>query len=544
MGRSYWAILTMSAGVLFLRCTMSPLAGGSDNPDFKVLGAIAHADGSPASKTIVELLPDAYNPGAEAALQVLMLDTTDALGRYHFSLSKKGAYSIQAVHISQRTRLLITGVSVEGETTRVTEATLAVPGAIEAIPPDSADVVYGYLYVPGTNIFAFLNGNGGPVLLDSVPAGKIPSVNYATKRSPVPKVIRYDIRVPSGGAVAITNPAWNHARQLSLNTTAAGAGMTGAVTGFPVLIRLTSSNFDFSQSRAGGEDIRFSKSNNSPLPYEIERWDAANGLAEVWVCVDTIAGNDPAQHIDMYWGNSGAAANSNGTAVFDTMNHFAGVWHLNENPGSGQGSIKDRTANKNNGSPGGRMSEVNSTEGLIGKALRFDGIDDNVDVRHIIQDDFTIGFWMKADSSSYRGSQWWQGNGLVDCDINNLTPSNDFGITYLNDKPVFGTCCPDTTIEAATTVNDAQWHYIVATRTRSSGLKALYVDGKEAGSQTGTTNSLSGPDSLCFGKVLMNNTVFKGVLDEIQLSNEVRSADWIHLSYMNQKKDDALVVVK
>ena len=103
------------------------------------------------------------------------------------------------------------------------------------------------------------------------------------------------------------------------------------------------------------------------------------------------------------------------------------------------------------------------------------------------------------------------------------------------------TCCPDTTLQASSAVNDAKWHYIAVTRNRSSGLKTIFVDGKSAGVQTGTTNSLIGPDSLCFAKVLANITYFKGFLDEIQISDVARLPDWILLSYMNQKQQDALI---
>ncbi|MEO2168283.1 MAG: DUF2341 domain-containing protein, partial [bacterium] len=48
--------------------------------------------------------------------------------------------------------------------------------------------------------------------------------------------------------------------------------------------------FDFSQAKPRGEDVRFS-ANGKPLAYQIERWDAAGGKAEVWVRIPTIKGN-------------------------------------------------------------------------------------------------------------------------------------------------------------------------------------------------------------------------------------------------------------
>ena len=141
------------------------------------------------------------------------------------------------------------------------------------------------------------------------------------------------------------------------------------MTGFPVLIRLTGSAFDFSQAQTSGGDLRFAKSDNTPLPYEIERWDPAAGMAEVWVKVDTVLGNDNTHAITMYWGNPNVADSSNGAAVFDTASGFQGVWHLGE---AGNTVAKDATINGFNGTLYG-MTAASSVPGAIGIARNFDG---------------------------------------------------------------------------------------------------------------------------------------------------------------------------
>src|SRR5271157_2685701 len=122
---------------------------------------------------------------------------------------------------------------------------------------------------------------------------------------------------------------WAHACNITLNSSATGANVATQQLGFPVLVRLTSATpaFSFAQAMTAGQDIRFSKSDGTHLPYQIERFDQANQLAEVWVKAD-VNGNDAAQYITMYWGNGTAADSSNGASVFN--NGFAGVWHLGE----------------------------------------------------------------------------------------------------------------------------------------------------------------------------------------------------------------------
>jgi len=59
-----------------------------------------------------------------------------------------------------------------------------------------------------------------------------------------------------------------------------------SLTNYQIKITLTSSNFDFSKTNSNGEDIRFSDdSNTTTLNYWIEKWDAINQQAVLWVKV-------------------------------------------------------------------------------------------------------------------------------------------------------------------------------------------------------------------------------------------------------------------
>jgi hypothetical protein len=171
------------------------------------------------------------------------------------------------------------------------------------------------------------------------------------------------------------------------------------IAGFPVIVRLTKDNFNFAQANAGGTDIRFSRSDTIRLPYEIERWDPVAGLAEVWVRVDSIYGNDSTQFITMYWGNAHATDSSSGAAVFDTSNGFIGVWHMNEDPSTGAVSIKDRTVNAHDATPFGSMTAANSIEGATGKALSFNGNDDYLNAGNVsVPGTYSIGLWVLLDT--------------------------------------------------------------------------------------------------------------------------------------------------
>src|SRR5690348_13327999 len=91
-------------------------------------------------------------------------------------------------------------------------------------------------------------------------------------------LLRTGLRIYAGlcllaaGAGAQTYGTWSYYKTLTFNTTF----ISGNVTNYPLLVRLTSTNFDFSQAMTNGEDIRFEDPDGTALSYEIERWNAGS----------------------------------------------------------------------------------------------------------------------------------------------------------------------------------------------------------------------------------------------------------------------------
>jgi hypothetical protein len=91
-----------------------------------------------------------------------------------------------------------------------------------------------------------------------------------------------------------------------------------------------------------------------------------------------------------------------------------------------------------------------------------------------------------------------------------------------------------------------KWTYIAGVR--SGNKQYLYVNGVCVDSSVTLIASanprVSGLNFL-IGKVSAGAAnYFNGTIDEVCVSNVVRSADWIRLCYMNQKSIDALVSFK
>jgi hypothetical protein len=540
------------AALLLPRCvSLNPMAGGSSSET--VIGKVANADGTPACSTIVTLCFADYNPVCDTPLARSSTDTTDAFGAYRVTAPDSSArYSIIATKPGSGTRALVANIVISGDTTRVQDAFLSTPGAISVAAPDTADVINGYLYIPGTGIAVFVS-SGGLILLDQVPAGTIPSVNYASKAAPgVSTVLTAGIDVISAGTVVIPYPQWRYSRKVHFNTTASGAGVYGDVADFPALVRLTSSNFVFSQARADGADLRFSNPDGVHLAYEIEQWDAAANVAALWVRLPVVSGNNDNQYIVMHWGAGDKDATANSADVFDTSRGFQGVWHLS---GPGNATAFDATANGYHGTPY-NMTASSALAGAIGSGRDFNGTSSYISMPKSASGkldmpqngEYSISLWAYTDTIDTiwhaiagKGHEQYYlklkcfGNGRATWEFVEFQDKKGWVYTEDSTPPAPG---------------QKQWVYL--TGVRSGSQQFFYVNGSLANNSTplmtGNYPRNSG-DNFTIGRHAREVTIpygegwcyFNGRIDEVRVMNIAPGPDWIRLCYMNQKVEDALV---
>ncbi len=94
---------------------------------------------------------------------------------------------------------------------------------------------------------------------------------------------------------------------------------------FPVLVKLSSGNFDFSKSNSDGFDIRFTSDDGETLlKYERERHDNVGELAEYWVKIPSVSSSVDVDFY-IYFRTSDTEDGADPTAVWDE--NFKGVWH-------------------------------------------------------------------------------------------------------------------------------------------------------------------------------------------------------------------------
>jgi hypothetical protein len=547
-------IAAVSAFGFFGCANLADPGGSSVSGNARVTGSLLYGTGNPAANARASIIPIGYNPHHDAALPVSSTVTTDRNGKFSFAIDDSGYFNIQAIG-ADRKAVLIRMVGLFGNTVTLPADTLRTPGTVKVALPDSTDPEAGYVYIPGTTLRADASSaRNGFVIIDGVPAGPIPGVSIVPNGIPTGQVIKPNLVVAPGDTAVILNSAWPHMARLFLNTTARGAGVNSTVVDFPLYFMLAFWNFNFNEARAHGEDIRFTKSDGTLLSHEIGQWDSLKGIAEIWVKVDTILGNNDQQYIMMYWGNPYAAGTSDGTLIFDTTNGFQGVWHLADEPRAD--SSRDATFNRYTGVPWFKpASSINQWNIPIGR--QFDGsiciVMPHTAASKLVAPQngpYTISAWVYVDTPDSASHLVAGIDGRYSLNLRSIQGNQRWEFVKFN----------DTTATAGNSVIDdypvvyGDWSYLFGVCDGTG--QYLYVNGRQVQSPVRITSS---PASLPHGAgrnfsiggyvpnnpdSVQNSGFFTGIIDEVRFENVARSADWIRLSYQNQQLNDSLVEFK
>ncbi|MDY6953364.1 MAG: DUF2341 domain-containing protein, partial [Thermodesulfobacteriota bacterium] len=161
------------------------------------------------------------------------------------------------------------------------------------------------------------------------------------------------------------------------------------LTDFPVLVKLSSANFDFSKANPDGHDIRFTADDGlTLLEYEREGHDSGNEKAEYWVRIPLISSSTDTDFY-VFYRTTDTDDGADPTNVWDDS--FKMVQHLEETPANGVAGHVDSTSNDNNGTPYAFDDLPGSTTdgtGNIDGADEFDGTDDYVNVGNVKTPEF------------------------------------------------------------------------------------------------------------------------------------------------------------
>lgn len=316
---------------------------------------------------------------------------------------------------------------------------------------------------------------------------------------------------------------WSYRKKITISNTNVDSNLNN----FPVLVKIIADS-NMSLALANGYDIRFTDSTGTTLlQYERESWSGGGGsavTANFWVNVPTI-NHATTTFIYVYYGNTSAGDGQNKANVWDA--NFIGVWHLGDN--AANKIVIDSTGGDNGTSQANTSTKT--TIGKINGALSFNGSSDYVNLNSnvgnfTLTSNFTIAAWVNSSldltNDVIYGNTWTDYGYMLR--INSANKAR-FILSRSSSKY----------LGIDSSVLSSGWHYITGIW---NGINPkIFIDGVE-NSETvvsqGTVNSITTSENTKIGlDTTSNNHYFKGPIDEVRVSNSVRSADWIKFEYHN-----------
>ena len=301
------------------------------------------------------------------------------------------------------------------------------------------------------------------------------------------------------------NAEWTKHAKVSINPQA----VTEAASQVPVVVRLHSGNFDFASVNVDGSDLRFvAADDKTELKYYIEKFDAVNELAIVWVMLPSVKPGDKDAHFNVYYGNEKATATTSDAKAINAAGtvasfHFAEANLLQDSSATGLQASGAITAQK---------------AGLIGESAIFSGQPLVIAANPAINAStgYTWSAWIKPTTLPQTASLYNQGEAL------NLTIDAQKLTLKIGGATVTGG-----------ELKPAVWQHVAFTI--NAGNANLYLDGAQVA--TGAVTDADMANEIKVGEA------FTGEMDEMQIASNAKSAAAIKLAASSQGVESALLTV-
>ncbi len=254
------------------------------------------------------------------------------------------------------------------------------------------------------------------------------------------------------------------------------------------------------------------------LNWEISSYGSSTGRIEAWVQIPTLS-HSADTVITLCYGNTSITAYQ-GSATSTWDGDYVAVYHMGDGVTF---STTDSTANGNNGTNNG-VGAAGGKMGLGGAGQFTAANSDWITLPSLsLGTTHTASAWVQPDTQT---GAYNFGTVIGSNSGSNIAPlavagATDTAIGYTQGTGGVGYGGPSMT---------SSWHYVVSVR---NGLNVtLYMDGQQV-----TSGSLPANEAAIIGAIGMRNPNFvyyNGLMDEVRLSTNDRSADWIVTEYNNQ----------
>jgi gliding motility-associated-like protein len=330
-----------------------------------------------------------------------------------------------------------------------------------------------------------------------------------------------------GTGCGIASMAYAYERDITLNYTKVAGGKD--LSNFPVLINLTS--LDFLKPFPAGQilnpncyDLIFTDGNYNKLDHQIEYYSSTDGDFIAWVRIPTLSSSINTV-IKILYGNPAVTTDPSVTSVWDS--HYKGVWHLDNS------SLNDFTSFGRSGTP---FNSPTYQEGMVYNSLDLDGGNQYAGVSNApnlnLTGNVTVSAWIFLNGLGLE--QKIAGN------QNNITGGYKLGV-YANNKLEFenrtatNTTYNNRAVAGGTTLTSGQWYYVAGMSSDVLDSIKTFVSGiperpfLKAGALGAASNNLTIGREPWTGSYFWN-----GRIDELRISDAVRSNGWLRTEYNNQ----------
>ena len=319
--------------------------------------------------------------------------------------------------------------------------------------------------------------------------------------------------------------------QLELNVS--GYNADSVTEDFVLYVELNQSieGFHYEQfADEEGRDILFlSADRSSELAYELIEWNPL-GTSSFWVFLPKLE-NDTSIYVK--WGNPAVTSRPDYTSDGTVWKNHRAVWRMDGDP---EYRIEDHASGQH---AIARNSNLENRKGVIGNAFFLDGIDDFLELPNTSyfaegEKTLNISFWAQNQYELLDDYSLFHAHSGLGTHLQVQLPSAVGNLEFFTGSGNLDTNSFDYTSQSA--IN--RWDYWVLQSDLDSGLSKIFFNGNLATEYFGITRPFgSSVDSFRIGSKRDGTEAWRGMIDEVRISDKIESTQKIAASYANQRPD-------
>lgn len=526
-------ILLLMLGMLWpLSCTKPVTTTGGNSAETgnpAIAGTLALWDGRPAAMAQVQCITPQFN-ALRDTLSDSLRTISDSAGRFDLQLPAGTLCALEASH-SSGLKMYWPQALIDTTAQIKLAATLVPTASVRLGAPTIPNGTTGYLVIPGTSYAQPATVEFGSIFADSIFSAQLEAAVFISTTGES-TILAEDFRPQPGATLALNSPPVVHELNHTFNTSASGLALNKNLYNFPYLLRLDSSNLNFSIFKESTPLQIFGANRTTPLAHHISRWDAQSKQAEIWINLDTLSAQS-IQNLRLVFDET--AQNPPAANPFGAQYGYLAVWHFDHD--------SEHFYDQSDFGFDGRPHQVGSTAGMVGQAGYFNGTSSHIQIPRTSagafdiseQDTLTISMWVRLDNSTTSrfvfgkgGFQWHLKFQYSDMAWFYEVRHSDSqtGRNYIR-SAIDSTAAP-------------QWEHLTVVQ---KGVDlSIYRNGVLV-SSSANTNVSSGVKNdtlpLIIGAWIHDDGSFsqhfQGAIDELRIESVARDSIWVRLIYENEK---------